>query len=289
LNQTYTHTEILVINDGSTDGGETERIALSYGDRIRYFSKENGGVSSALNVGIREMKGEYFSWLSHDDLYLPEKVERQVEQVIRYPDATVMSVCEAGLINAGSECIRSSVRLPLPKDTLIPAKDALLHFIRIGGFNGCALLIPKRILDACGGFAEDLRYCQDYLMWMNIFMHDCDLVYAPLEGVRMRVHEQQFTNRGKALYAKESYAVCERVLPYLLEHSTRENNYLYTFAYDTGVHGNKSSVRLCLRDGRARGVLTASQRLKLRWVMLYGDIRPFLRKVYYRVFKGVRV
>ena len=65
LAQTYPNCEILVINDGSCDEGKTEAIALSYGDRIRYFKKENGGVASALNMGIRQMTGEYFSWLSH--------------------------------------------------------------------------------------------------------------------------------------------------------------------------------------------------------------------------------
>ena len=79
LNQTYENIEIIVVNDGSQDDLKTEQIALSYGERITYVSKENGGSSSALNVGIRTMKGEYFSWLSHDDLYLPEKIEKQVE------------------------------------------------------------------------------------------------------------------------------------------------------------------------------------------------------------------
>ena len=64
LAQTYPNIEILVINDGSTDN--TREIALSYGDKIRYFEKENGGVATALNLGIREMRGEYFSGLSHE-------------------------------------------------------------------------------------------------------------------------------------------------------------------------------------------------------------------------------
>ena len=65
-----------MINDGSTD--HTEAIAKSYGDKIRYFYKENGGVSTALNLGIENMEGEYFAWLSHDDVYYPEKIEKQL-------------------------------------------------------------------------------------------------------------------------------------------------------------------------------------------------------------------
>ena len=78
LAQTYRNIEIIVVNDGSRDDGATERVALSYGDRIRYFKKENGGSSSALNMGIANMTGEWFSWLSHDDLYEPDKLEKQI-------------------------------------------------------------------------------------------------------------------------------------------------------------------------------------------------------------------
>lgn len=76
INQTYDNIEIIVVNDGSTDNGETERIALSYGDKIKYYKKENGGCASALNYGISKMQGEWFSWLSHDDVYYPEKYSR---------------------------------------------------------------------------------------------------------------------------------------------------------------------------------------------------------------------
>lgn len=65
--QTYCNIEILVINDGSTDNGKTEEIALSYGDKIRYFYKENGGVSSARNAGIEKSVGDYVMFVDGDD------------------------------------------------------------------------------------------------------------------------------------------------------------------------------------------------------------------------------
>ena len=76
LSQTYKNIEIIVVNDGSKDDGATEQVALSYGDKINYYLKENGGVSSALNFGISKMKGDYFSWLSHDDEYTQTKIEK---------------------------------------------------------------------------------------------------------------------------------------------------------------------------------------------------------------------
>ena len=57
LAQTYNNTEVIVVNDGSNDGGKTREIAFSYEDKIRYFEKENGGVASALNFGIKKMEG----------------------------------------------------------------------------------------------------------------------------------------------------------------------------------------------------------------------------------------
>ena len=88
LGQTYPNCEVLVVNDGSDDGGATAELALGYGEKIRYFEKENGGVATALNLGIRQMRGEYFAWLSHDDLYKPEKIELQVKAALDSGDRT---------------------------------------------------------------------------------------------------------------------------------------------------------------------------------------------------------
>ena len=90
LAQTYKNIEVIVINDGSNDKGKTDKICKSYGNKIRYFKKENGGVASALNMGIEKMQGEYFSWLSNDDIYYQDKVEKQVKALSRLKDKSTV-------------------------------------------------------------------------------------------------------------------------------------------------------------------------------------------------------
>ena len=102
LAQTYKNIEIIVVNDGSRDDGATEKVVLSYGDKIKYIAKENGGVSTALNRGIAEMTGEYFSWLSHDDAYTPEKIENQVALITE--ETRIICLCVTP---------RLSIRIPV--------------------------------------------------------------------------------------------------------------------------------------------------------------------------------
>lgn len=75
LAQISPYLEVIVVNNGSTDDGKIETIAKSYGGYIRYFFKENSGVSSALNLGIRQMTGEWLAWFSQDDLFAPIRAE----------------------------------------------------------------------------------------------------------------------------------------------------------------------------------------------------------------------
>lgn len=105
LNQSYTNLEVIVVNDGSNDDGKTAEIAKSYGKRIVYIEKENGGVSSALNCGIAKMTGDYFSWLSHDDEYWKEKIERQVAILRKNKNKKMLTLCDTEFIDEKSRVI----------------------------------------------------------------------------------------------------------------------------------------------------------------------------------------
>lgn len=182
LAQTYDNIEIIVVNDGSTDEGATEAIALSYGDKIRYFAKENGGVATALNFGIEKMQGEYFSWLSHDDLYLPEKIKKQVN---------ALKEKKARIVYSGYHIVSQSLEFIA---TVLPRSagmmhNPLLHLFR-GMINGCTLLIEKSVFGEYGTFDRDRPTTQDYDLWWRTFRH-VEVAYLNEPLVNTRQHDLQ--------------------------------------------------------------------------------------------------
>jgi len=76
LNQTYKNIEIIVVNDGSPE--DITEFLNKYGELVRYFYKENGGAGSARNLGMKNASGDYFAFLDSDDIWLPEKTEKQI-------------------------------------------------------------------------------------------------------------------------------------------------------------------------------------------------------------------
>ena len=190
LAQTYKNIEIIVINDGSNDKGKTDKICKSYGNKIRYFKKENGGVSSALNMGIEKMKGEYFSWLSHDDVYYPEKVEKQINFLSKFDNKeNIILYANYELIDKDGKFLQN---VNHKHEELVKKPEyALLR----GCVNGITLLIPKSAFDEYGKFDETLKCTQDYDMWRRI-MKTYKFVHMDDIFTKTRIHALQDTNKN---------------------------------------------------------------------------------------------
>jgi glycosyltransferase involved in cell wall biosynthesis len=157
FSQTYSQIEIIVINDGSCDGGETESIALSYGDKLKYHYKTNGGVGSALNFALTKATGKYFCWLSHDDLYLPEKIAKQVEFLEAVSRTDVVVFCRHRLIDANGELLDDFWEPPKFNPDEIAYQLLLEQWLHC-----CSVLAPRAMFFEVGGFREDLPTTQDY-------------------------------------------------------------------------------------------------------------------------------
>lgn len=184
LVQTYKNIEVLVINDGSTDKGASREIALNYGERIRYFEKLNGGIATALNLGIREMRGAYFSWLSHDDVYYPDKIEKQIEYLRQQDKKDIILYSDYDLIDNDSKYIRAC-----KVQHVEPFRICLLSSWPV---NGCSTLIKKSILYDIGFFDENAKYSQDYYLWFKL-AKKYEFVHLPKCLIKSRIHDDQGT------------------------------------------------------------------------------------------------
>ena len=158
LSQTYERVEVIVVNDGSTDG-ETEAIARSYGERIRYYAKPNGGVASALNFGISVMRGEYFCWLSHDDVYVPEKVSRQIAFAADNPCAELIA---SGFYMIDQYDQRVGKYAPESLTIIRNGRDVMGMWV-----YACSLLLRREMFQKIGMFNEQNQTTQDLEYWLK--------------------------------------------------------------------------------------------------------------------------
>ena len=158
LAQTYDNIEIVVVNDGSKDN--TEEIAMSYGDKIRYFSKENGGTPTALNMGIANMRGEYFAWLSHDDLYKPNKIQREVEELSKLQDKNTIMLSNYEAIDENYK----QIACMHVEDTIadFPKRSESKYFHVLYSTMHCCCLIPKKCFEVVGLFDPKWRVAHDH-------------------------------------------------------------------------------------------------------------------------------
>ncbi|NLI76671.1 MAG: glycosyltransferase [Candidatus Riflebacteria bacterium] len=212
LAQTFPSVEILVVNDGSNDGGETREVARRFGEQIRYLEKPNGGVATALNAGIDAARGQFISWLSHDDVYLPEKTERQVEFFKTLADDRSVIFSHENLIDAQGNLIARG------KSLSFPIGEFVFRLIRDRFLGGCSLLIPRKAFFECGGFNPALQTVQDCEMWLRMARGGYSFHYLPVCSNHSRIHSGQDSNRKRAILFREK----DRLFSWVIENFTPE-------------------------------------------------------------------
>jgi glycosyltransferase involved in cell wall biosynthesis len=161
--QTYKDLEIIVVDDGSTDG--TPAIIQSYSardSRIRAIRQTNGGVARARNRGIAEARGEFIAPLDADDLWDPAKLERQIARMQDAGDGTGFVYCWSVRIDAAGAVVDRLPEWFVEGDTL-----ATLVQANYTG-NASTPLYRKRCVVEAGGYDERPRGCEDWDLALKV-------------------------------------------------------------------------------------------------------------------------
>ena len=156
LAQTYSAIEVIVVDDGSTDG--TGAVIDRFGNSVRSLQQKNAGVSNTRNAGIAIAEGDLIALLDADDIWLPDKIERQVGALRAHP--------QAGLVFCGytvvDEDLRPRFRVPAPGAGRRIERCLTLDAWGIG--LASTAMMPRSVFEHIGGFrpgpsvSEDLEF-----------------------------------------------------------------------------------------------------------------------------------
>lgn len=178
LAQTHTDLEVVVVDDGSSDG--TAAALASFGDRIRVLQQAQGGPAKARNLGASAARGTWLAFLDADDTWLPRKLERQ----LALADDTI------GLVYSDRYNTGSRGSLPeIQSDIQQMYEGRVFLDLLLGNvITTSSVLIRRSIFDAIGGFSEDpsLPPAEDWDLWLRFAAeHQVRVCHEPLVGYRI--------------------------------------------------------------------------------------------------------
>lgn len=243
LAQTYRNTEVLIIDDGSTDA-TADAVAPFLADaRVRYLTQENAGQAVAKNRGIRESTGDYVAFLDADDLWAPEKLEAQMP--LFAASRAVGVVCSAfSYIDENGD--------PLPR---VPGK---LHRGRVSGpllisnFVGFGTSVVRReCFERLGTFNESLGMGIDYDLWLRLSTrYEFDYVERPLLNYREWPGQMSRNWNTRYLNGIEIMKNFLRDFPDAVDERTASEAWAHTytgFGYSMRGSGRREALSLYLR------------------------------------------
>jgi glycosyltransferase involved in cell wall biosynthesis len=193
LAQTYEPLEVVVVDDGSTDG--TPAVLAAYGERIVAVHKVNGGCASARNAGLEVATGDIVGFLDADDTFVPTRMERCVDLLVADPSISMVTT-DATMVD-GHQRTEKRWYGDFTRPEFPPPDDQLATLTR-WNFVYVSAVLWRRVFDELGPFDDTLRRSEDYEMWlrMQVAGHRFALIREPLAESR-RLPDSLLEDREK--------------------------------------------------------------------------------------------
>jgi glycosyltransferase involved in cell wall biosynthesis len=275
VNQTYRKIEIIVVDDGSTD--DTREVLGTYGGRIKYIYQERSERSKARNEGFRHSRGDYIAFLDSDDLWLPMKIEKQVQILNDKRDVGVVYTDVQFIDRHGNPHNGEFVWDTSQREVLY--EDLMTHNVITGTTS--SVMVRRTCLDKVGLFDESMNTCEDLDLYRRIARyHNFYKIDLPL--VKFRIHDRNTQHNASAM-AKGWEIIIEKIsrdTPREFEHYKNE----------AIIKILSQIVKLYRQDGRLRSFFSfcaKSVSQRPNWILTYGFWRDLLTLTWTRIFKGV--
>jgi|GEM_PF-1483825 len=209
LHQTFGDWELIVIDDGSTDATGTIVDRYSSGDQVQVIHRQNAGLSATLNKGLDMARGRYFGFLPSDDMFLPEKLDLQIEWMEARPGIAAVASHQTLIDGEG----RPIVEHPLVEwFNVTPSgrEDLLLGLLERNFISAPSVLARTEVLRSVGGFDPHCIYMQDYDMWLRLLKdHQMEVLPRPL--VSYRWHGENLTRTATDASETERARILRRI------------------------------------------------------------------------------
>ncbi len=239
--QSVGNMEVIVIDDGSTDN--TNEIVSSFGNRVSYFYQSNRGESAARNMGIKISSGEYLAFLDADDIWLPEKIEKQIAVLNRNPNIGMVA-CGYTVVNeTGRILYANAPRNYNNRETLRNA----LSIAQIIPGSASGVLIRRECFGRLGCFDEEIKIGPDWDMWLRISSsYEIYFIEETLVTIRRTSGKPEFRNP-----LKEEFYV-GRVIEKNVKRSKKNRAYAALYhrlgQNELAAHRMKESMSYILRS-----------------------------------------
>jgi glycosyltransferase involved in cell wall biosynthesis len=232
--QTFTDTEIIVIDDGSTDD-TSERLRAVHDVRLRVVRQPNAGLSAARNAGIALASGRYIGFLDGDDVWHPDKLKHHVAILDAHPEIG-LTFSRSAIIDASG---RATGRFSRRAEGPICRRALLIENIVS---NGSSAVLRRDVFTAVGGFDTALTACEDHDMWLRVTgLRDGNAWAIPeaLTGYRIRAGQMsrnvdRMRSQWEAVIAKAARQAADEVEAVRGESTARFLRYLAYLSYESG-------------------------------------------------------